>query len=125
VKLTLPAIAPPVTGSAPPSADMVHLVLGNPTNASSADLNNYLLLRSPYALSYNSQRGTANWVSWQLSADWLGDVPRQDNFRQDGGLPAGVYQVTPNDYLNTGYDRGHLVPSGDRTAVSKTTPPLF
>jgi len=112
---TLPAIAPPVTGSAPPSADMVHLVLGNPTNASSADLNNYLLLRSPYALSYNSQRGTANWVSWQLSADWLGDVPRQDNFRQDGGLPAGVYQVTPNDYLNTGYDRGHLVPSGDRT----------
>jgi endonuclease G len=26
-----------------------------------------------------------------------------------------VYQVTPNDYRNTGYDRGHIVPSGDRT----------
>lgn len=93
----------------------VHLALGNPSHASDTDLNNFLLERSPYALSYNSDRGTANWVSWQLNADWLGNTARQDNFRQDGGLPPGVYQVTPNDYRNTGFDRGHIVPSGDRT----------
>jgi len=92
-----------------------HLALGNPTNAQATNPNNFLLARSQYALSYNGDRGTANWVSWQLNADWLGNTERQDTFRQDGGLPAGVYQVTPNDYRNTGYDRGHIVPSGDRT----------
>jgi endonuclease G len=109
---------PPVSSGldpAVPLADSPHLALGNPSNAGTGNLNNYLIERSQYALAYNRDRGTANWVSWVLSADWLGDTDRQDNFRQDGGLPAGVYQVTPNDYRSTGYDRGHIVPSGDRT----------
>ena len=97
------------------TASSIHLGLGNPTDAQADDRNNFLVERSQYVLSYNSDRGTANWVSWQLNADWLGDTERQDNFRQDGGIPAGAYQVTPNDYRNTGYDRGHIVPSGDRT----------
>lgn len=111
---TLPLTALPADPAVPPSQSP-HLALGNPSNAGSGNLNNYLLERSQYALSYNRDRGTANWVSWQLSADWLGNTPRQDNFRQDGGLPTGVYQVTPNDYRNSGFDRGHIVPSGDRT----------
>ncbi|MGF1521905.1 MAG: DNA/RNA non-specific endonuclease [Leptolyngbyaceae cyanobacterium] len=92
-----------------------HLVLGNPSNAAATNPNNFLIERSQYALSYNRDRGTANWASWQLDAEWLGQTERQDDFRQDGGLPSGVYQVTPNDYRNSGYDRGHIVPSGDRT----------
>ena len=111
---TLPLQVQPFDSIAAPSNNM-HLVLGNPTNANKSDFSNFLIERSQYALSYNRDRGIANWVSWQLSADWLGTTDRQDNFRQDGGLPAGVYQVTPNDYRNTGYDRGHIVPSGDRT----------
>ena len=108
--------------------DNVHLTFGNPSNASSTDdanLSNFLLTRSQYALSYNRDRGTANWVSWQLSADWLGDADRQDNFRQDGGLPSGVYQVTPDDYRNTGFDRGHIVPSGDRTRSAQDNSATF
>ena len=111
---TLASTTMRIASSAPPT-DNVHLVLGNPTNAGSDHLDNYLVTRSQYALSYNRSRGTANWVSWQIKADWLGETPRQDNFRQDGGLPVGVYQVTPDDYADSGYDRGHLVPSGDRT----------
>lgn len=111
---SLPPVSPGLGPTVPPSTNP-HLALGNPSNAGTGNLNNYLIERSQYALSYNGDRGIANWVSWQLSADWLGDTARQDNFRQDGGLPAGVYQVTPNDYRNTGYDRGHIVPSGDRT----------
>ncbi|HEY9890044.1 MAG TPA: DNA/RNA non-specific endonuclease [Candidatus Obscuribacterales bacterium] len=111
---SLPPTAPGLEPAVPP-LDSLHLQLGNPSNAGTGNPNNYLLARSQYVLSYNRDRGTANWVSWQLSADWLGNTPRQDNFRQDGGLPAGMYQVTPNDYRQTGYDRGHIVPSGDRT----------
>lgn len=111
---TLPLLAQPFNSTAA-HTNNVHLLPGNPTDAAQDDRRNFLIERPQYALSYNSDRGAANWVSWQLSADWLGNTERQDNFRQDGGLPSGVYQVTPNDYRNSGYDRGHIVPSGDRT----------
>jgi endonuclease G len=64
-------------------------------------------------------------VSWHLDARWLGSTERQNNFRQDGGLPTGFYQVTPNDYRNSGYDRGHIVPSADRTASVRDNSATF
>jgi endonuclease G len=93
----------------------IHLKFGNPSRANSSDINNYLIERTQYALSYNCQTGTANWVSWQLNSSWLGSVDRSNDFRPDVELPEGCYQVNPGDYHRTGYDRGHLIPSGDRT----------
>lgn len=111
---SLPPTAPPGDAPAAPSANP-HLLLGNPSHANRQNPNNYLIERDGYALAYDRDRGHAHWVSWQLTTAWLGQTERQDNFRQDGSLPAGFYQVTPNDYRNSGYDRGHLLPSGDRT----------
>ncbi len=94
-----------------------HLVMGNPTNAT-ADVNqptNYLLSKPQYALSYNRDRGTPNWVSWHLDTSWLGSASRQNDFRPDPSLPAGWYRVQGTDYSNSGFDRGHHTPSGDRT----------
>ena len=93
----------------------IHLQYGNPSNANSQDFNNYLLEKSGYALSYNCQEGIPNWVSWQLNHSWLGSVERSDDFRPDPDLPEECYAVRPNDYRRSGYDRGHLTPSGDRT----------
>jgi endonuclease G, mitochondrial len=76
---------------------------------------NYLMILPQYALSYNSTRGTANWVSWQLDNNWIGQTARQDNFRSNPDLPAGWYKVTQNDFSGSGFDRGHLCPSADRT----------
>ena len=112
---SLPAVSSGLDAPVP-LGNSVHLFLGNPSNAAQKNPDNWLIERPQYALSYNRDRGTANWASWQIRADWLGDTERQDNFRQDEGLPAGMYQVTPNDYRNSGFDRGHLVPSGDRTS---------
>ncbi|MFP4007919.1 MAG: DNA/RNA non-specific endonuclease [Spirulinaceae cyanobacterium] len=89
--------------------------LGNPSNANNSDLNNYLLQKPEFVLSYNCSQGIPNWVSWQLSQDWLGNTNRQDDFRPDETLPDGCYAVRPNDYRGSGYDRGHVTPSGDRT----------
>lgn len=112
----LPLVPPPVDPPASPSSNP-HLVLGNPSQAATANPNNYLLQRNQYVLSYNRDRNGLNWASWEVDAAWLGSTARQDNFRPDGGLPQGFYQVTPNEYRGSGYDRGHVVPSGDRTST--------
>jgi endonuclease G len=94
-----------------------HLVLGNPSNATTdvANFTNYLLPKSQYVMSYHRDRGIPNWVAWHLDTTWLGTTPRQDDFRPDVTLPAGWYQVLQTDYSGSGFDRGHNCPSGDRT----------
>ena len=93
------------------------LLLGNPSNATGdiANENNFLLIKPQYSLSYNRSRATANWVAWHLDTSWIGSADRQDDFRPDPTLPNGWYQVTDSDYSGSGYDRGHMCPSGDRT----------
>ncbi len=93
------------------------LLLGNPSNATPdvANENNYLMTKPQYSLSYNRSRASANWVAWRLDSSWIGSTPRQDDFRPDPALPANWYHVLDTDYSGSGYDRGHMCPSGDRT----------
>ena len=104
----------------PPLASAINnpnLVLGNPSNATSnaASTDNYLMVKAQYVMSYNNKTHTANWVSWQLNRSWIGAADRQDNFSPDDALPTAWYKVRPNDYTGSGYDRGHIAPSADRT----------
>jgi endonuclease G, mitochondrial len=96
----------------------IHLALGNPSNATAnpANVNNYLLSNKYYAVSYNRQKAVANWVSWRLVKDSFGDASRQNDFRPNQNLPSGWTQITPNDYTGSGFDRGHLCPSADRSS---------
>lgn len=105
----------------------VHLTLGNPTNANDdvTFSDNYLLIKPQYALSYNAYKRTANWVSWELSKTWLGTADRQNDFRPDNTLPAGWNRILPTDYTNTGFDRGHLCPSADRTKTIEDNSSTF
>ncbi|MCC3499311.1 MAG: DNA/RNA non-specific endonuclease [Microcoleus sp. PH2017_25_DOB_D_A] len=93
------------------------MLLGNPSNAASsvASIDNYLMVKQQYVLSYNNKTHTANWVSWQLNKSWIGSADRKNDFRPDDALPTAAYQVRPNDYTGSGYDRGHIAPSADRT----------
>lgn len=96
-----------------------HQILGNPTAAGTADQNDWLIQRNQYVVGYNCSKGIPNWVGWHIDASWLGSVSRTDNYRADTSLPPGCYQVQGSDYSgnvnNGGFDRGHSVPSGDRT----------
>ncbi|HEV7473286.1 MAG TPA: DNA/RNA non-specific endonuclease [Pyrinomonadaceae bacterium] len=105
----------PTPTPTPPASE--HLTMGNPSNAvtNMGQPTNYLMVKTQYALSYNRDNGESNWVSWHLDSTWLGSTPRQDDFRADTTLPAGWYQVQATDYSGSGFDRGHMCPSGDRT----------
>jgi endonuclease G, mitochondrial len=95
-----------------------NMALGNPSGAvanSSTYPNNYLMTKTQYTMSYNNSKKTCNWVSWHLSSAWLGSTARQDNFSADNTLPSGWVQVGPNDFSGSGFDRGHMCPSADRT----------
>jgi len=92
-----------------------NMALGNPSGAGTAH-HNYLIKRPQYAMSYHRYRATPNWVSWHLNKAWLGRVSRQNDFRTDTSLPADWYRASPNDYRYSGFDRGHMCPSADRTA---------
>jgi endonuclease G len=96
-----------------------HLLLGNPSNAVSSVSSplNYLMMKEQYALSYHRFNGTANWVAWHLDSTWLGDVRRRNDFRADSTLPEPWYRVHHFSYRRSGYDRGHLCPSADRTVT--------
>ncbi|HEU4510364.1 MAG TPA: DNA/RNA non-specific endonuclease [Pyrinomonadaceae bacterium] len=96
-----------------------HLTMGNPSNAVTDVLqpNNYLMDKPQYSLSYSRDNGGPNWVSWHLDSSWLGSAPRQDDFRADTTLPAGWYRVQATDYSGSGFDRGHMCPSADRTVT--------
>ncbi|MFM7423815.1 MAG: DNA/RNA non-specific endonuclease [Elainella sp.] len=101
-----------------------HLLLGKPSNATAFNANDYLIVRPQYALSYNRSKGTPNWVSWQLNADWLGTLPRLP-FQPDTSLPQGWYQVQPSDYNGSGFDRGHMVPAADRDRTEADSKAVF
>ena len=96
-----------------------NLAMGNPSGAvtdATNSPNNYLMTKTQYTLSYSRDKGKPNWVSWHLSNAWLGSTPRQDNFASDATLPTGWYRVGSTSYSGSGFDRGHVCPSADRTS---------
>jgi len=91
--------------------------LGNPSGAT-IDTNNhdhYLIERTVEAIDYSDNFGEPNWASWDLTANDLGSSGRNGSFYTDTNLPANFYAVTTGDYSGSGYDRGHMCPSADRT----------
>jgi endonuclease G len=92
-----------------------HTTLGIPSPTSTSDPSSFLSVKSGYVISYNSSRKVPNWVSWELNTSYLGSSDRQDDFRADDTLPASLPQASLADYVGSGYDRGHMCPSADRT----------
>ena len=104
----------------------LQMELGNPSNASS-DTNNhdhYLIQRTVEAMDYNDNNGLPNWASWNLTTNDLGTSGRS-NFSVDTNLPPNFFWVGTGAYSGSGYDRGHLCPSADRTITTNDNDMVF
>jgi DNA/RNA endonuclease G (NUC1) len=112
-----------VTVEAPVAADSAstysdNLEFGAPGPTGGAD--NFLVRRRQFAASYNASRGQPNWVSYEYdSRQTQGGTDRCDCFTTDPlVVAAGLPAVTTADYVGSGYSRGHLARSADRTRTN-------
>jgi endonuclease G len=91
-----------------------NIALGIPDCASLPG-QNASILRDQYAVCYSNDTHIPKWVAWHLTSEDLGNADRYNCFSADPGLPSGWYRVVTGDYTGSGYDRGHMCPSADRT----------
>ncbi|HYP52904.1 MAG TPA: DNA/RNA non-specific endonuclease, partial [Pyrinomonadaceae bacterium] len=79
---------------------------------------NFLMMKPQYALSSNNDQRIPYWKNWHLDSTWTtGVADRQNDFRPDNTLPAGFKHVASGyQFATFGFDRGHMVPSADRTS---------
>lgn len=108
----------------------LQMQLGNPSGAT-ADTNNhdhFLIQRPVEAMDYSDHLGQPNWASWDLTSGDVGSSGRSPNFYTDTNLPPDFYWVPgdpTNPFSGSGYDRGHMCPSGDRTINSTYNDMVF
>ena len=89
-----------------------NVLLGLPSQPSLAD-GTKLIEHSAYTVLYSYNLLMPIWVSWHLDASDSGDFPRPSRFSPDPDLPE-EYQVSHDDYTNSGFARGHMCPDADR-----------
>ena len=110
--------------AAPPPSSGAALALGAPVASHARPTTT--IVRPQYAVAVNASTHIADWVSWRLVATDVGATPRHVGaFLTDTSLPRGFYQVTHADYSRSGYDRGHLCPSQDRTSSTADNDATF
>ena len=83
---------------------------------SAQDFNQYypeasgqLIERDYYTLSYNEEHEQADWVAYWITPDLLyKKTERKESFKEDPWVTTG--SANDDDYKNSGYQRGHLLP---------------
>ena len=84
----------------------------------------FLVERTQYVLSYNDKIKTPNWVCWNLTKTDIGMTAR-GAFEPDEDLPKEFARITPKMYIGSGFDRGHMCNSKDRSDSEKNNDVTF
>jgi endonuclease G len=98
--------------------------LPSPATCDPANRTDYLIERPEFVLSYNDGTKCPNWVCWHLTGSDIGDSPR-GSFEADPLLPPGFQRVTSNTYDGSGFDRGHMCNSKDRSDTPERNDTTF
>jgi len=76
-----------------------------------------------YSMMYDKKEKIAYWVAYPHHQSYIGSAGRTDNWQLDPSI-SSVYQ--PNYFATiSGYDRGHQIPSADRTVTLEANSQTF
>lgn len=83
-----------------------------------------IIERKAYTLSYNKEWVNCNWVYWKLTREHCKGNNQRDNEKFVEDKDVIGRKATHQDYIQSGYDRGHMCPAGDnkwdKSALSET-----
>lgn len=98
----------------------------------SSESSEVIISRKQYVISYNKERRSPNWVAWKVEANQLGSSGRTNVFSQDSELETylnrtatGSHAVEPTEFQGSCFDRGHQIPSADRTDTAANNQTTF
>lgn len=99
---------------------------------SEAATDEIIISRDQYVISYNKVRRSPNWVAWKLESGQIGSSGRSDKFLQDEELEFYLKQsqqsaraTGPLEFRGSCLDRGHQIPSADRTDTRENNQSTF
>jgi endonuclease G len=99
-----------------PGGNRPEQVIPNRIELPAVDNRRWYLEHKYYAIEYDTAQKHSVWVAYVLNAEYLQkNVDRQDNFVRDPLVPYEFSSQQSDFYEGLlRYDRGHLMPSGDR-----------
>jgi endonuclease G len=69
-----------------------------------------------YSMLYDTEYKIALWTAYHISAASFGPTTRTDNWSYDPKVPTDLQPKLARGWGESGVDRGHILPSGSRTA---------
>lgn len=91
-----------------------------------------LISRKQYLISYNKKNRGPNFAIWELDQKEMGNSGRTKSFSKDADLENYFHEndrsqhaVEPTEYDNSCFDRGHVVPSADRSDLIENNAETF
>lgn len=107
--LTQPAVAWTQRPPLPLKACKAHSPFGFPDSTKTL----IPICRQGYLVGYDAEAKIPQYVTYELlPQNAIGCVPRTDAFVADQSIKNGA---RPDDYVGTGYDKGHATPDGDQS----------
>ena len=109
---------PGVSSQRPESAQQAELPVSLPAQQEAKELAKAvegapLLCRTGYVCCYNAENRLPHWVAWVLTANHTSGPHKRNGIKFQEDTDVEAPRATHEDYVRSGYDRGHLCPSGD------------